>query len=79
VVFSHANGYVNTNYSVSTDAANYEATPGRLNTVINDTDDINMQSWLYKATATETWTNPAFTATSNGSASDATLVSVRVY
>jgi hypothetical protein len=79
IVFSHANAVYNTNHSVSTDAANYEATPGMLSNLGNDTDDINMQSWLYKATATETWTNPAFTATSNSTASDSTLVSVRVY
>lgn len=78
VVFSHANGYVSTAYSVATDAANYEATPGRLSSVANDTDDINMQSWLYKATATETWTSPAFTGTASTN-SAATLVSVRVY
>ena len=79
VVFSHANGYFDTNYSISTDAANYEATPGRLTTLGNDTDDINMQSWLYKATAAETWSSPAFTSTSAGSLGDSTLVSVRVY
>jgi hypothetical protein len=78
VVFSHANGYVSATYSVSTASSNYEATPGRLTSTANDTDDINMQSWLYKATATETWTSPAFTGTAS-SASDATLVSVRVY
>lgn len=78
VVFSHANGYVSTSYSVSTASSNYEATPGRLTSTANDTDDINMQSWLYKATATETWTSPSFTGTAS-TASDATLVSVRVY
>lgn len=78
LVFSHANGYYDTTYSVSTASSNYEATPGRLNTNAFDTDSINMQSWLYKATTTETWTSPSFTGTADG-ASDATLVSVRVY
>lgn len=78
VVFSHAHAYYNTSYTISTASSNYEATPGRLSSLANDTDDINMQSWLYKATATETWTSPSFTGSATSS-SDATLVSVRVY
>lgn len=78
VVFSHANAYYSTPHSASTASSNYEATPGKLNTVLNDTDDINMQSWLYKSTAAETWTSPTFTGSAS-TVSDATLVSVRVY
>ena len=80
VVFSHAHAYYTTSssYHMTTSSANYEATPGRLHIAANDTDDINMQSWLYKATATETWTSPAFSGSATSS-SDATLVSVRVY
>lgn len=79
VVFSHANGYLSGNFSASINAANYEATPGRLTSTANDTDDINMQSWLYKATESETWTSSVFGAANAGTNSDATLVSVRVY
>ena len=78
LVFSHAHAYYSASYTISTASSNYEAIPGRLSSLANDTDDINMQSWLYKSTAAETWTSPAFTGSVTG-ASDATLVSVRVY
>ena len=79
VVFSAANGWDSSNGIMSTASSNYEADPGRLHNYANDTDDINMSTWIYKSTAAETWGNPSFSATSNTTSSDATLVSCRVY
>jgi hypothetical protein len=79
VVFSHAHGWYSSSGVASIGSAYYEADPGRLSTLAYDTDSINMQSWLYKSTAAETWGNQAFSTTSYTSSSDATIVSCRVY
>lgn len=79
LIFSHANGNLGTSYSTTVASSEFEAVPGRLSSTANDTDDINMQSWMYKPLVAETWTNPEFTASSANNSSDSTLVSVRVY
>lgn len=79
VIFSHAHGWYSSSGVASIGSAYYEADPGRLSTLAYDTDSINMQSWLYKSTAAETWSNQSFSTSSYTSSSDTTLVSCRVY
>jgi hypothetical protein len=79
IVFSHANGWNDYRGGTSVSSAYYEADPGWAYWRVNDTDDINISAWLYKSTAAVTWYSPAFSQPSYTSASDATLVSCRVY
>ena len=79
IIFSHACAILGTNYNTTVASGEFEETPGRLSSEANDTDDINMQSWIKQIDADGTWSSPAFSSTSNSSASDATLVKVRVY
>jgi len=79
IIFSHACAILGSSYRTSVASSEYEATPGRLHTERNDTDDINMQSWIKEIDADGTWSSPTFTSPSASSTSDATLVKVRVY
>lgn len=79
LIYSAANGWNSSSGTHSTSSSNYETDPGALNSRVNDTDDINMSTWIYKNTAAETWGNPSFSSPSYTSSSDSTLVSCRVY
>ena len=75
LVYSHAHGAYSFTHDVTTAASNYDKLVGPVRG--NDTDDINMSTWVYQTDGT-TWTSPAFSGTSTSS-SDSTLVSIRVY
>jgi|TARA_B100000085_G_scaffold41466_1_gene34590 hypothetical protein len=79
IIFSAANGWYSSSGVHTTASSNYETDPGQISNYVNDTDDINMQTWIYKSTAAETWGNPSFSSPSTTSSSDSTLVSCRVY
>ena len=75
IVYSHAHGAYSSTYNITTASSNYDKSIGPIRG--NDTDDINMSTWVYQTDGT-TWTNPSFSGSSTTS-SDSTLVSIRVY